>query len=78
MVLLKSGQRGHGNALEHPEKTLTLSITARAVNVILDSQADVTLKTYRIRPVIAAVAVTAYPSALGNAGPNRGQLWSVL
>ncbi|MGA8784253.1 MAG: hypothetical protein WB542_02920, partial [Polaromonas sp.] len=50
--LLKSDQRGHLNATARPGETVSLSLAARAVSAILDSQAGATAKIIGTEPLL--------------------------
>ena len=50
--LLKRDQRGQGNAPARADETVTLSMTARAVNAILDGQTGVTSKIIGSKPLL--------------------------
>ena len=50
--LLKSDQRGHGNAPARPGETVTLSVAARAVSAILEGQAGATAKIIGTEPLL--------------------------
>lgn len=50
--LLKADQRGHGHTPARPDETVTLSLTARAVNAILEGQSGVTVKMIGLEPLL--------------------------
>jgi hypothetical protein len=73
--LLKSDQRGHGNAPERPVETVTLSVAARAVSAILDLQVGAAAKIIgtepllsRAQPPLPRVLATALARTVANSG----------